>query len=51
MVAKILASFGEVGDVAHFFWRRILINEIRAIVKSEPDWQLNLWRKPLKIQR
>jgi len=48
---KNLPVFDLSGDVAHFFLTLIWTNKIRAFVKSEPDWQLSLSLKTLKIER
>jgi len=42
VLIKILAVWDDPGVVAHFFWRLIWANKIKAFVKFEPDWRLNL---------
>ena len=48
---KVFTTLDLSGDVAHFFLTLIWTNETGAIMKSEPDWQLNLSLKTLKIER
>jgi len=48
---KVGTCFGEAGDVALFFGRPVWTNEIRVMVRSEPDWQWNLWSKLLLIEK
>jgi len=47
---KNLAVLGLSGDDAHFFWRSIWTNEIRAIMKSDAGLAIEFMVKTLKIE-